>query len=41
MGCMPASSPAYLEVDRKFITKPLNIANYFHDKVNNLKGTMT
>lgn len=30
MGRMPGSIPTYLEVDGKFISKPLNIDNYFN-----------
>lgn len=30
MGRVPGSIPAYLEVDDKFISKPLNIDNYFN-----------
>ena len=45
MGRTPGANPAYLEVEGKFISKPLNIANYFNDyfhtKVNNLRRNMT
>lgn len=44
MGQRPKSCPAYLEVEGNFLTKPVQIANYFidyfYDKVNNLRRNM-
>ena len=45
LGRKPASSPAYIETDGTFLTKPDQIANYFNDfflaKVNQLRSNMT
>lgn len=44
MGQRPKSCPAYLEIEGNFLTKPVQIANYFidyfNDKVNNLRRNM-
>ena len=44
MGRNPKSCPSYLEVDGTFLTKPVDIANYFNDyyyyKINSLRSNM-